>query len=180
MSINKNGWSYVLLLLAALMAGSGLTQAQVGLNSMAGVRVGITKSEVQRLSGKPIHIKDDITPVPVSIDGVPFSIIFHTFRDSVSHVYRISTTSPKFRTTEGVGVGSSIDTVWNAYKGKRYLIRNKYFYDFSDLDTKSQYAFSIYIPSMPDNGYDDQVNFYFDGQSGKVIEVSLRHGEDWP
>lgn len=151
------------------------SQAQLTLNSMNGIEMDMYHTKIEKLTGNKIGVKDDWTPVSIKIKGAEIKIIFHTLTDKNRIVYRMSSTSPQLKTAEGIGIGSSLQDILNAYSNSGYVvIKNRNFLD--EGEEKADQLAYLHSKRPDDDGYCNYLCFCL--MKGKVAKIIVGRTED--
>jgi|GEM_PF-1988177 len=152
------------------------SEAQLTFNSMNGIEMDMDLTKIEKLTGKKISVKDDWAPVSVKIKGAEVKITFHTLTDKNALVYQMNSTSPQLKTAEGIGIGSSLQDILNAYSNSGYVvIKNRNFLD--EGEEKSDQLVYLHSKRPDGNGYYNYLCFRM--MKGKVAKIIVGRTEDW-
>jgi len=149
------------------------SQAQLTFNSMNGIELEMELTKIEKMAGTKIITKDDWTPVSVKIKGAELMIIFHTWTDGTKIVYSMSSTSPQLKTDKGIGMGSSLQDILNAYSNSGCVhIKNRNF-----LDDGEEIADQlVYLYTKRSDSYYNYLCFCL--MNGKVSKIIVGRTED--
>lgn len=165
------------LLLFALFSIITL-QAQVSTTRINDFRLGMKKSELEKIIGKTITIKlNDGYPIEsthVVHKGVVYEVNFAKAYDDSGNelndftIYSVMSKDKTLKTLSGIGIGSSFDEVLNKYKNNNISIYDSWKEDGGR--DKSIRNFSI-------NDYDAASQLLLTIKNGNVIEFYVSYNE---
>lgn len=104
-------------LIITLLLCVGFVKAQISTTKMNDLRIGMTVSEVEKLT--QIKITNLFNQYNVTVKGIAYKIAFAAtykngqFTPDVLGV--VMTSNPSIKTLSGIGVGSNLDLLWNNY-----------------------------------------------------------------
>ena len=149
------------------------SQAQLTFNSMNGIELEMYHTKIEKLTGKKFSLNEYVTQVSVKAKGAEIEIIFHTLTDKNAIVYQMSSTSPQLKTDKGIGMGSSLQDILNAYSNSGcVLIKNRNF-----LDDGEEIADQlVYLYTKRSDSYYNYLCFCL--MNGKVSKIIVGRTED--
>ncbi len=146
---------------------------QISTTRMNEMRIKSTLPEVEKALGQKLEISkkldDWLYKVTVNDKGSEFELSFTEYTDEngkqIIELYEITTKSTSIKTLSKLGVGSSLDDLWKAYKNYNISIWNSW-------DEKTEkYSTTERIFQLHD--YDAGTALYFQLRNGVVYEISL-------
>jgi hypothetical protein len=118
-------------------------------DGLGALKVGMTKAELEKLLKTKIVLKEiGVTEVytetvKATYKGIDFELFLMRFDPEVARLEAVSTTSPLFKTPEGIGIGTDQTTIINAYE-KHLLIITKEEITYADIsDIRSSIVFTM-------------------------------------
>lgn len=125
---------FLVLLLVTMMTS---TKAQnkdqvVSFEGIGALKMGMSKAELEKLLSIKIvlkHIYVDevyVEDIPVKYMGVDMVISLFRSEDKIAIIDGISTTSPLFKTVDGIGIGTDQLTIINKYENQLLIIQPEY------------------------------------------------------
>lgn len=147
--------------------------AQISTTRMNEIRIKNTLSEVEKALGQKLEISkkldDWLYKVTINDKGTEFQLSFTEYTDEsgkqIIELYEVSTQSKSIKTLSKLGVGSSIDDLWKAYKDYNISIWNSW-------DEKTE-KYSTTERTFQLHDYDAGTALYFQIRNGVVYEISL-------
>jgi hypothetical protein len=128
-------------------------------DGMGALKTGMTKAELEKLLKTKIVLKQiGVTEVytetiNTTYKGIDFELFLMRFDPDVAVLEAVSTTSPLFKTQEGIGIGSDQTTIINTYE-KHLLIITKDEITYAHID-------------------DIRSSIVFTMQNKKVVKISV-------
>lgn len=165
--------TFTILLFAASLALS----AQISTTRMNDLKLGMSLSDVESSLGKPLELtkgeNDWGYVTKISHKGAEFSVRFIENQNESGmtyySLYEVETTSSAVKTLSKVGVGSSLDDLWKAYKNYSISI-------WKGWDEKSEsYSTQERVFQLQD--MDASTVLYFYLKNDKVYKISLNYFE---
>lgn len=165
--------TFTLFLFAASLALS----AQISTTRMNDLKLGMSLSEVESKLGKPLELtkgENDYGYVTkISHKGADFSVRFIENQNengmTYYSLYEVETTSSAVKTLSKVGIGSSLDDLWKAYKNYSISIWKMW-------DEKTEaYSTQERVFQLQDNDASTVLYFYL--RNDKVYKISLNYFE---
>lgn len=165
--------TFTILLFVASLALS----AQISTTRMNDLKLGMSLSEVESKLGKPLELtkgENDYGYVTkISHKGADFSVRFIENQNESGmtyySLYEVETTSSAVKTLSKVGIGSSLDDLWKAYKNYSISIWKMW-----DEKTES-YSTQERVFQLQDNDASTVLYFYL--KNDKVYKISLNYNE---
>lgn len=150
------------------------TQAQVSTMRINDIKLGMSKTEVEKLIGKKIIIKLSEYNYPedaVNIvhKGIAYSIFFNYDGEKTFNVTNITSKDPSLKTLSGVKYGDSLETLFNKYKGYNFRVYQLWDHNSEKRDP-NQRVFSI---EDGDNGS----SLDFTLKNNKIVSYSVMYVE---
>lgn len=147
--------------------------AQISTTRMNEMRINNTLAEVEKALGRKLEIAkkvdDYFYTIKINDKGSDFNLSFAEMVDDQGRtyyaLYEISTKSPNIKTLSKIGVGSSLEDLWKAYKTYNISIWNSWDETPDKYSTKNR-TFQL-------SDYDAGTVIYFELENDKVIEVTL-------
>lgn len=146
--------------------------AQVSTTRINDFRLGMKKSELEKIIGKQINIKLEdgypSGPTHVVYKGVVLEIFFNNSYDDSGNqlndytIYSVSSKDKSLKTLSGIGIGNSLDDLIGKYKDNNIEISDSW--DENGKRVKTKRYFTI-------NDYDAGTYLMFTLQNGKVIDI---------
>lgn len=110
-----------------VLVSMALSAQKISTTRMGDFQIDMSQSEVEKLIGKPVILKNDENDpaqtwgnyAQFTHQNVSYKAYFypHEEDDVISYkINSIETTSSNIKTLSGLGVGSSLDNLWKAYK----------------------------------------------------------------
>lgn len=151
--------------------------AQISTTRMDDFRLNMTLPELEKTLGKKVELTKDENQYnyiyKTNHKGNDFEFLFYELTDengrSYMNLFQISTTSSKIKTLSKVGVGNTLDELWNVYKNYTISIWNQWD-EKTETYHKDNRVFQLY-----DN--DNGNVLYFDIKNNKVVKISLGMNE---
>lgn len=160
-----------------LFAASLVLSAQISTTRMNDLKLGMSLSEVESTLGKPLELtkgeNDWGYVTKISNKGAEFSVRFIENQNESGmtyySLYEVETTSAAVKTLSKVGIGSSLDDLWKAYKNYSISI-------WKSWDDKSEnYSTNERVFQLQD--MDASTVLYFHLKNDKVYKISLNYFE---
>lgn len=160
-------------LFSLFLVVASLSFAQISTQRMNDIRLRTKLSEVEKTVGQKLELAkkmdDWLYKTTVSHKGAELELGFNQFTDENGQVrielYEISTTSTAIKTLSKVGVGSSLDDLWKAYKNYSVSI-------WSTWDEKTEkYSTTERVFQLNDNDEGNALYFYL--RNGVVYQIIL-------
>lgn len=156
---------------------SFLLSAQISTTRMNDLRLGMSINETESLLGSPLELtkseNDWGYTTKISHNGTDFTIRFveNTNENGATDygLYEIETTSTNIKTLSKIGVGSSLDDLWKAYKNYSISIWKSW-----DERTES-YSNTERVFQLHDN--DTATTIYFHLRNDKVYKILVTYFE---
>ncbi|MET3732432.1 hypothetical protein [Moheibacter stercoris] len=147
--------------------------AQISTTRMNEMRLNNTLQQVEKALGKKLEITktgdDWLFYVKVSEKGADFTLGFlESINESNSKelvLYEIKTNSSEIKTLSKLGVGSSIDDLWKAYKNYNISVWQMWD-EIEDSNSKTDRVFNI-------QDHDAGTSLYFYLRNNKVYEIVI-------
>ncbi len=103
--------------------------AQISTTKMNELKIGMRPAQIMKLLGsKPTAIADN-NETNIKVNGINYTIYIQegylSKGEGDTYLGSISTTSKAIKTLSGVGVGSTVEDLWNAYSSKYNVFLNK-------------------------------------------------------
>ncbi|SMC51202.1 hypothetical protein [Moheibacter sediminis] len=165
--------TFTILLFAASLALS----AQISTTRMNDLKLGMSLSEVESSLGKPLELtkgENDYGYVTkISHKGAEFSVRFIENQNESGmtyySLYEVETVSSAVKTISKIGIGSSLDDLWKAYKNYSISVWKGW-----DENTE-KYSTTERVFQLQDN--DAATVLYFYLRNDKVYKISLNYFE---
>ena len=131
-----------LLLSLTLVVNTGFAQSEknvLGFDGIGDLKLDMLRPELEKMLNtkftfKQIGITESyMETIPVTYKGISFELELMGSDQQSVRLEGISTTSPVYKTKEGIGIGSDQQTIINAYE-KHLLIIHKESITFADID----------------------------------------------
>lgn len=147
--------------------------AQISTTRMNEMRLNNTLQQVEKALGQKLEITktgdDWLFYVKVSDKGADFTLGFlESINESNSNelvLYEIKTNSSEIKTLSKLGVGSSIDDLWKAYKNYNISVWQMWD-EIEDSNSKTDRVFNI-------QDHDAGTSLYFYLRNNKVYEIVI-------
>lgn len=151
----------------------GFSIAQISTTRMNEMRLNNTLQQVEKALGQKLEISktgdDWLFYVKVSDKGADFTLGFlESINESNSNelvLYEIKTNSSEIKTLSKLGVGSSIDDLWKAYKNYNISVWQMWD-EIEDSNSKTDRVFNI-------QDHDAGTSLYFYLRNNKVYEIVI-------
>lgn len=153
-------------------------QAQVSTTRINEFRLGMKKSEIEKIIGKSISIKlNEGYPIEAShmvYKGIVYEVNFTKSYDDKGNelndftLYSILSADRTLKTLSGISIGSSFDEVINKYKNNNISIYDSW--EEGGSRDKTKRMFSI-------NDYDEGTQLILTIKNGKVTEFYVSYNE---
>lgn len=103
--------------------------AQISTTKMNELKIGMRPAQIMKLLGnKPTAIADN-NETNIKVNGINYTIYIQegylSKGEGDTYLGSISTTSKVIKTLSGVGVGSTVEDLWNAYSSKYNVFLSK-------------------------------------------------------
>lgn len=160
-----------------LFTASLTLSAQISTTRMNDLKLGMSLSEVESSLGKPLELtkgeNDWGYVTKISNKGVEFSVRFIENQNengmTYYSLYEVETTSASVKTLSKVGVGSSLDDLWKAYKNYSISV-------WKGWDEKTEkYSTTERVFQLQDNDASTVLYFYL--KNDKIYKISLNYFE---
>ncbi|MBA5628541.1 hypothetical protein [Moheibacter lacus] len=153
------------------------TNGQISTTRMNDIRINSSLSEVETAVGQKLELSkkldDWLYTTTVNQKGSEIELGFTQYTDengqNTTQLYEIKTKSSNIRTLSKLGIGSSLDDLWKAYKNYNVSIWNAW-----NPDTE-KYSTTERVFQLNDN--DAATALYFYLRNGKVYEIVLSFNE---
>ena len=169
------------ILLIALLF-SILLPAQITESGMNGLKLNQTLQEIEKITGQKINLKlseeDWGHSASLKVKDADLKLIFinSNFDEGEPNyiLFRISTNSSNIKTAKGMGVGNTLDELWNAYKEGSISIWK----DWAKEELKTKDTFRIFIVQASSNNESvpSEISFYLKNNKVYKVEVYLYEG----
>ena len=149
--------------------------AQISTTRMNDLKLGMSLSETESLVGQSLELtkEDWIYETKITNKGVDLKLFFTENQDENGmtnySLYEIETTSPNIKTLSKIGIGSSLDDLWKAYKN--YSISIWKIWD----DKTEKYSETERIFHLQDLETSTVLYFYL--KNDKIYKISLNYFE---
>ena len=169
------------ILLIALLF-SILLPAQITESGMNGLKLNQTLQETEKITGQKINLKlseeDWGHSASLKVKDADLKLIFinSNFDEGKPNyiLFRISTQSTKIKTENGVGVGNTLDELWNAYKNHSISIWKDWAKE--ELKTKDNFRIFTVQTSLDNESASSEISFYLKNNKVYKVEVYLYEG----
>lgn len=151
--------------------------AQISTTRMNDLRLGMSLTEVESALGKPLELtkgeNDWGYVTTVSHKGADFFVRFTENQNESGmtyySLYEVETTSIAVKTLSKIGIGSSLDDLWKAYKNYSISV-------WKGWDEKTEkYSTTERVFQLQDNDASTVLYFYL--RNDKVYKISLNYFE---
>jgi hypothetical protein len=147
--------------------------AQISTTRMNEMRLNNTLAEVEKALGKKLEIAkkvdDYFYTIKINDKGSDFNLSFIENSDENGRtyysLYEISTKSTQIKTLSKVGIGSSLDDLWKAYKNYNINLWNNWDEKTEKYSTKER-TFQL-------SDFDAGTVIYFELENDKVVGVTI-------
>lgn len=155
-------------------------QAQITTGRINDIRLNKTRDEIEKTIGQKLTPKADeydwMSYAEISHNGIQMKLGFvkQTNEEGTSEnyiLYEIRTSSPNLKTLSGIGVGSSLDDLWNTYK-KDFNLSVWFLYD-DDIQDISKKKRMFELTGMEEYTV---IRFYLDND--KITEIVVAVSEE--
>ncbi len=155
-------------------------QAQITTSRINDIRLNKTQEEIEKTIGQKLKLKSDeydwLSYAEINHKGIQLKLGFVklTTEEGTAEnytLYEIRTSSPNIKTLSGIGVGSSLDELWNTYK-KDFNLSVWFLWDDDIQDiSKKKRMFEL-------TGLEEYtvIRFYLDND--KITEIVVAVSED--
>ncbi|MGB3453949.1 MAG: hypothetical protein WBA59_08980 [Moheibacter sp.] len=155
-------------------------QAQITTGRINDIRLNKTQEEIEKTIGQKLKLKSDeydwLSYAEINHKGIQLKLGFVklTTEEGTAEnytLYEIRTSSPNIKTLSGIGVGSSLDELWNTYK-KDFNLSVWFLWDDDIQDiSKKKRMFEL-------TGLEEYtvIRFYLDND--KITEIVVAVSED--
>lgn len=153
------------------------TNAQISTTRMNDLKLGMSLSDAEGVVGKPFELSKGENDwgyvTTISHKGAELKVMFTENRNENDMVYyslyQIETTSSNIKTLSKIGVGSSLDDLWKAYKNYSISVWKSW-----DSDNE-KYSDNERVFQLQDNDASTVLYFYL--RNDKVYKISLNYFE---
>ena len=160
--------------ITALIAGMAV-QAQVSTTRINDVKLGMSKTKLEKVIGQKIRLKLDENGYPdgettfVS-KGVTYRIYFNSYdENNVYKIYSIKSSDSSLKTLSGIKIGSTLDELLSKYKDLNISV-----YDGYDEKAEKRSKTTRYFQV---EDYDAGTVLQFDLVNGKVTMFNVYYNE---
>lgn len=155
-------------------------QAQITTGRMNDIKLNKTQEEIEKTIGQKLKLKSDeydwLSYAEINHKGIQLKLGFVklTTEEGTAEnytLYEIRTSSPNIKTLSGIGVGNSLDDLWNTYK-KDFNLSVWFLWDDDIQDiSKKKRMFEL-------TGLEEYtvIRFYLDND--KITEIVVAVSED--
>lgn len=160
-----------------LFIGFVFSNAQISTTRMNDLKLGMTLSEAESKLGHPLELSKGEDEwgytTKITHKGAEFQVRFIESQNengmTYYSLYEVETTSSSVKTLSKIGIGSSLDDLWKAYKNYSISI-------WKSWDEKADgYSNTERIFQLQDN--DASTVLYFHLRNDKVYKISLNYFE---
>jgi hypothetical protein len=159
----------ILWIFIFIFCGIGKTNAQICQRNIGELETGFGVSDIEKVIGKKIIATED-SPVKIKYNGMDIHLEFTHFEEDengrpIYELMSMSTSSKKFKTDSGLGVGSTMKEVLQVYE--KY--RNKTGFN---LITEQENEVIVF-----ETDYMNIITYQF--KNDKVIKIKIYEADSW-
>ena len=156
--------------------------AQITESGMNGLKISQTLQETEKMTGQKLKLKlseedwGHIATVRVQDAELKLVFIDINYDEGKPNyiLFRISTQSTKIKTVKGMGVGNTLDELWNTYKNHSISIWKDWAKE--ELKTKDNFRIFTVQASLDDDLAPSEISFYLKNNKVYKVEVYLYEG----
>lgn len=152
-----------------------ISYSQVTSTGIGDIKIGMSLPELSKLTGMEVELLPDegFGEIELSYKNVNYLVTITRIFDIASDnskpsVFSIETKDPSMKTTSGIGIGSSQEDIWNAYKNNSIEVWNHWDKKKEDYSSDAR-VFSVLFD-------EENMNvIYFELENNKVTSITVSY-----